>query len=260
MYIFVRVQEAAEGEGGEQDAHEQFQRYCDSMAASAVWGGQVGTPHGSTATLLLYGYASVRACTAAWSLQHVAPGWGGQHHAIPCLYLFLLFPFLLIPILSFFLCLPVQFSPFSFSFSRQNWARWRMCCAAASTSFLPACPLSPWARSMQVCVQPLEAPRKVDVHASAAAAPVTKPMQLSSGAACECISWPSMPLLCWHLWAPKEAPIPDHLLDLQTMERRCGSATSGMRTSWESITTASSQRSSCRMARGTSAATTSGDG
>ncbi len=111
-----------------------------------------------------------------------------------------------------------------------------------------------------MCVQPLEAPRKVDVHASAAAAPVTKPMQLSSGAACECISWPSMPLLCWHLWAPKEAPIPDHLLDLQTMERRCGSATSGMRTSWESITTASSQRSSCRMARGTSAATTSGDG
>ncbi len=76
VYIFVRVQEAAEGEGGEQDAHEQFHRYCDSMAASAVWGGQVGSPPGSTSTPLLYGYASVRACTAAWSLQHVAPGWG----------------------------------------------------------------------------------------------------------------------------------------------------------------------------------------
>lgn len=30
------VQEAADGD----DVHEQFQRYCDSMAGSAVWGGQ----------------------------------------------------------------------------------------------------------------------------------------------------------------------------------------------------------------------------
>lgn len=29
-------QEVAEGD----DVHEQFQRYCDSMASSAVWGGQ----------------------------------------------------------------------------------------------------------------------------------------------------------------------------------------------------------------------------
>ena len=30
------AQEAADGD----DVHEQFQRYCDSMAGSAVWGGQ----------------------------------------------------------------------------------------------------------------------------------------------------------------------------------------------------------------------------
>ena len=30
------MQEAADGD----DVHEQFQRYCDSMAGSAVWGGQ----------------------------------------------------------------------------------------------------------------------------------------------------------------------------------------------------------------------------